>query len=116
MPGCSPHLVLVLMTGALLQDKLYIAAQMSYALLQDESCIAAHLGERAPKLADDELAAIDQQDNTENVDAQDGLGDSTGNTLAVVVLLISRSSNLDCTPGKARKQQLLLLACCRWCL
>ena len=91
--------VSALMSYALLQEGLCIAectllALMSNALLQDESCIAAHLGERAPKVADDESAALEQQDGTQDVDAQDGLGDSTGDTLAVVVLSILQISEL----------------------
>lgn len=35
-------------------------------MLQDESCIAAHLGERAPKVADDESAAYERQDGSED--------------------------------------------------
>ncbi|KAL3145238.1 hypothetical protein ABBQ32_000984 [Trebouxia sp. C0010 RCD-2024] len=40
---------------------------MGFAFLfkLDESCIAAHLGERAPKVADDESASQDQQHNSE---------------------------------------------------
>lgn len=50
-------------------------------LPQDESCIAAHLGERTPKGAEDESATLEQQDDTEQGDdhnaSVDGTGDST---------------------------------------
>ena len=39
--------------------------------LQDESSIAAHLGERAPKLAEDESALLEQQGNAEDIDNQE---------------------------------------------
>ncbi|KAL0022374.1 hypothetical protein WJX77_005710 [Trebouxia sp. C0004] len=46
---------------------------MGFAFLfkLDESSIAAHLGERAPKLADGESVALDQQDATEDLNAED---------------------------------------------
>lgn len=49
-------------------------------LLQDESCIAAHLGERAPKGAEEELAILEQQDDAEQGDhnaSVDGTGGGT---------------------------------------
>ncbi len=42
-----------------------------YCVTQDESSIAAHLGERAPKLADGESVALDQQDASEDVNDED---------------------------------------------
>ena len=40
-------------------------------LSQDESSIAAHVGERAPKLADGESVVLDQQDATEDLNNED---------------------------------------------
>ena len=49
--------------------------------LQDESSIAAHLGERAPKMAEDESALLEQQD-TADVDNQESTGiGATGNAV-----------------------------------
>ncbi len=42
-----------------------------YCFTQDESSIAAHLGERAPRLADGESVALDQQDGTEDLNDED---------------------------------------------
>ena len=47
-------------------------------MVQDESCIAAHLGERAAKVADDEAAALEQQNDTEHIIEADVSVDGTG--------------------------------------
>lgn len=52
-------------------------------LLQDESCIAAHLGERAPKGAEDESATQEQQDDIEQGKDPDDAVDGTGGTTAL---------------------------------
>ena len=53
---------------------------MPSPLLQDESCIAAHLGERAPKGVDDESADQEQQDGAEQGIDQDESAAGTGDT------------------------------------
>lgn len=47
------------------------ARKPGYCSAQDESSIAAHLGERAPKLADGESVALDEQDATQDLNDDD---------------------------------------------
>lgn len=67
-----------------------VKQQLSRWAAQDESSIAAHLGERAPKVADDESVALDQQDETEDVSEEDVAG--TG-ILAVIIHSVSTLYN-----------------------
>lgn len=66
-------------------------------LLQDESCIAAHLGERAPKGAEDESATQEQQDDTEQGGDHNESVDDTGATLvfAANFVLCSQCTALE---------------------
>ena len=73
--------------------------------MQDESSIAAHLGERAPKLADDESAALDQQDNTEDVDDQEPSLNGSQGTLVPLMLPVKNQEKKTERRQKSRRSK-----------
>lgn len=83
--------------------------------MQDESCIAAHLGERAPKGAEDESASQEQQDDTEQGGDHDESVDGTGAILAFATKLVL------CSQYTALKVNKEIVSCvqhtvkCQWC-
>ena len=64
-----------------MQRERLVSFKRGFLPLQDESCIAAHLGERAPKGAEDESATQEQQEETEQGGDHDESMDGTGDIL-----------------------------------
>ena len=73
-------------------------AEREWCYWQDESSIAAHFGERAPKLAEDESAAPDPQDGGDNAEDQDVSVHDSGTSPCLILDIHTTGTPVGCNP------------------